>query len=159
MVICNIPVYKLAGLPLLFQYPRVWLLIILFILLIISLKPRFELKYFIISLVIFALPSLAFYKYSNDGAIEIRPKAGVLYNFTVSKNQIELYTCLGNRDSIEIINFASEKIDSTNFTVNNPQFANSKAVFVNNEKLIFMSDENNGVGMYYLKVKAPRVVK
>ncbi len=159
MVICNIPVYKLAGTPLVFQYPRVWLLIILFIFLIIALKPGFELKYFIISIVIFALPSLAFYKYSNDEALEIRPKAGVLYNFNVSKNQIKLYTCLGNRDSMEIINFASEKIDSTNFTVNNPEFANSKAVFVNNEKLIFMSDDNNGVGMYYLKVKAPRIVK
>lgn len=160
LITCNIPVYKLSNLPLVFQYPRVWLLITLFIFLITTLKPGFELKYFIISLFIFALPSLAFYKYVNDSELEVRPKAGVLYNFGVSNNKIKLYTCLGNRDSAEYINFDASTIDSTTFEMNKTGFLPAnKAVYVNNEKLVFMTDKNSGVGMYYVKLKTPHLIK
>lgn len=159
-LICNIPVYKLGYMPLILQYPRVWLIIAVFILLVITFKPGFELKYFIISVIIFAFPSLAFLKYVNHGEAELRPKSGILYDFSVTADKIKLSTCLGNRDSVEYINFAAATIDSTNFEMNKPGFLpGSKAVFVNNKQLIYMTDENNGVGMYYLKVKTPRVIK
>ncbi|MBA3680094.1 MAG: DUF2029 domain-containing protein [Bacteroidetes bacterium] len=159
LILCNIPIYKLQNAPLLFQYTRVWLLILLFILLISTLKTSFDLKYFFISLLIFALPSLAFYKYTNDPDLEMRPKAGVLYNFNVARDHIKLYTCLGNRDSVEYINFTALIIDSTSIEMNQAVFLpGNKAVFVNNEKLIYMTDENNGVGLYYLKVKTPRII-
>ncbi len=154
LIACNIPVYKLSNFPLVLQYPRVWLLISLFFVLINTLKPGFDLKYFIISILIFALPSLAFYRYKNDSELEIRPKAGILYNFNVSNDKIKLYTCLGNRDSVELVDFVSKAIDSTTFTIKD-----HKAIYINNEKLLFMTDENSGIGMYHLKLKTPRIIK
>lgn len=154
LIACNIPLYKLSDFPLVLQYPRVWLLIILFFVLINTLKPGFDLGYFIISIFIFALPSLAFYRYKNDSELEIRPKAGILYNFNVSSDKIKLYTCLGNRDSVELVDFVSKKIDSTTFTIKD-----HKAIYINNEKLLFMTDENSGVGMYHLKLKTPRITE
>jgi len=159
-IICNIPVYKLANMPLIVQYPRVWLLIAVFILLAITLKPGFELKYFIISLLLFAWPAFSFFKYINKGEAEIRPTVGTLYDFSVEHTNIKLYTCLGDRDSVECINFTASTIDSTMFEMNKDGYLpGNKAVFVNNEKLIYMADENNGAGMYYLKLKTPRVVQ
>ncbi len=154
LIACNIPLYKLSNFPLILQYPRVWLLIILFFVLISTIKPGFDLKYFIISILIFALPSLAFYRYKNDSELEIRPKAGILYNFNVSNDKIKLYTCLGNRDSVELVDFVSKAIDSTTFTIKD-----HKAIYINNEKLLFMTDENSGIGMYHLKLKTPRIIK
>lgn len=154
LLICNIPVYKLSNMPLMLQYARVWLLSAVFIILIAVLKPGFDLKYFSISLLIFVLPSLTFYRYTNNTDPEIRPKAGILYNFNVSNNKIKLYTCLGNRDSVELVDFVSKTIDSTTFTIKD-----HKAVYINNEKLLFMTDENSGVGIYHLKLKTPRIVK
>ena len=150
----NIPVYKLSTFPLVLQYPRVWLLMAIFILLVIILKPGFNLKYFMISLLIFALPSLSFLKYESDGAIEIRPKVGIMYDFNVLNDKIELYTCLGNRDSVEYYNFVTRSIDSIKIEMTKKEFLPAnKALVANKETLIYMTDDCNGVGMYYLKLK------
>ena len=153
-IMSNIPVYKLSTFPLVLQYPRVWLLMAIFILLVIILKPGFNLKYFMISLLIFALPSLSFLKYESDGAIEIRPKVGIMYDFNVLNDKIELYTCLGNRDSVEYYNFVTRSIDSTKIEMTKKEFLHAnKALVANKETLIYMTDDCNGVGMYYLKLK------
>ena len=153
-IISNIPVYKLSAFPLVFQYPRVWLFMAIFVILVVLLKPGFNLKYFMISLLIFALPSLAFLKYVSDGSIEIRPKAGILYDFEVLNDRIKFYTCLGNRDSVEYYNFVAGSIDSTKLERTNNKFLPvNKSVVANKQTLIYMADDCNGVGMYYLKLK------
>lgn len=153
-IMSNIPVYKLSAFPLALQYSRVWLLMAIFILLVIILKPGFNLKYLMISLLIFALPSLAFLKYVSDGSIEIRPKIGIMYDFNVLNDKIKLYTCLGNRDSVEYYNFVTRSIDSAKIEMTKKEFLPAnKALVANKETLIYMTDDCNGVGMYYLKLK------
>jgi len=153
-IINNIPIYKLSDFPLLLQYPRVWMLMVIFILLVVMLKPGFNLKYFMVCLLIFTLPSLAFLKYVSDGAIEIRPKTGIVYDFEVLNDRIKFYTCLGNRDSVEYYNFVAQSIDTTKLErIKNKFLPANKAVVANKNTLIYMADDFNGVGMYYLKLR------
>ncbi len=153
---CNIPIHKLGNLPLVLQYTRVWLLLAVFVIIMLEFKINFNLKFFAACLLIFILPSMAFCKYESDSVNEFRSKAGIVYDFHVSPDHIKMYTCIGNRDTVERIEFVSNKIDSTTFRKNysGPILMN-KAIFVNNKDLIFMSDENSGVGMYYLQVIKP----
>jgi len=155
-IACNIPVHKLNNLPLILQYTRVWLLIAVFIIILLEFKIAFDLKYFATCLLFFILPSMAFYNSKTESVNEFRSKAGIVYDFTVSPDHIKMYTCMGNRDTLERIAFVSNKIDSTTFRKNYPEhLLTNKAIFVNNKDLIFMSDENSGVGMYYLQVIKP----
>ncbi|MBL7910253.1 MAG: DUF2029 domain-containing protein [Bacteroidia bacterium] len=159
-IACNVPIHKLSNLPLLLQYTRVWLLIAVFIIIMVEFKTAFDLKYFVACLLIFILPSMAFYNYKSDSVNEFRSKTGVVYDFNVSHDHIDMYTCMGNRDTLERIAFVSNKIDSTTFRKNYPEhLLTNKAIFVNNKDLIFMSDENSGVGMYYLQVIKPTRVE
>lgn len=159
LLACNIPIHKLGNLPLALQYTRVWLLLAVFII-TPEFKTTFDLKYFAACLLIFILPSMAFYNCKTESVNEFRSKAGIVYDFNVNPDQIKMYTCLGNRDTIERIEFVSNKIDSTTFRKNYPEdLLMNKAIFVNNKDLIFMSDENSGVGMYYLQVTKPTRVE
>jgi hypothetical protein len=157
---CNIPIHKLGNLPLVLQYTRVWLLIAVFIIIILEFKIAFDLNCFIVCLLISILPSMAFYNGKTESINEFRSKAGIVYDFNVSPDHIKMYTCIGNRDTVERIEFISNKIDSTTFIKKNTgSLLKNKAVFVNNKDLIFMSDENSGVGMNYLKVIKPARVE
>lgn len=157
---CNIPIHKLVNLPLVLQYARVWLLIAAFIVITLEFKTTFDIKYFAACLLVFILPSMAFYKYKTDSTNEFRSKTGIVYDFNVSSDHIKMYTCIGNRDTVERIEFISNKIDSTTFIKKNTgSLLINKSVFVNNKDLIFMSDENSGVGMYYLQVIKPARIK
>ncbi len=154
---CSIPVYKLNNLPLFFQYPRPWLLLSVFLILVRGLKLKFELKYFAIGFILFMLPSLVFYKFETEITPEFRPETGVVYDFEIEPAQIKLYTCIGNRDTVEVFQYRSDTIDSTTFRAINP--LNNKAVFVNNKYVAQLCDDNTGVGMYYLKLTKPKRVE
>ncbi|MEO6304031.1 MAG: glycosyltransferase family 87 protein [Bacteroidia bacterium] len=151
---CNIPFYKLSSMPLIFQYPRPWFLLAIFVILVRELKMQFDLKYFSIALVIFILPALVFYKYQTENTPEFRPKTGIVYDFDVDPTHIKLFTCIGNRDTVEVFNFRSASIDSTAF-----RSLNHKAIYVNNKYLIQLCDKNTGVGMYYVKLIEPHRIE
>ena len=121
--------------------------------LVITLKCSVNLKYVAVCSVIFIPPSLTFYKYETENIAEFRPKKGILYDFNVNDRQIKLYTCLGNKDSVEIVPFSLEAKDSTYFRTHNPGFfVNNKTFILNNNSQLSITDENCGVGLYYLKL-------
>ncbi|MBA2611897.1 MAG: DUF2029 domain-containing protein [Bacteroidetes bacterium] len=156
-LLCNIPIYKFAVAPFFFQYSRVWLLSGLFLIVLFELKQGFDLKYFLAGVFLFALPSLIFYKYETENILEVRSKKGVVYNFSVQKDRVKLFSCMGSKDTIESFDFVSTNIDSTQFRNNNP--LNKKAVLVNKADLFELSDKNTGVGLNYLILITPKRVK
>ena len=154
---CNLPTYKLGNMPLIFQYTKVWLLLLVFCILLVELNYQFNLMHFGICLLLFILPSLTFYKYATDSVLEFRPKRGVLYDFKVNAENIQLYNCLGQKDTVEYINFKLNSFNTTNFTTKNKTLlASTKYVLLSTNYALYMTDKNTGVGMNYLKlIKQP----
>lgn len=162
LIACNLPIHKLQGLPVIFQYSRLWILCLVFLVLWFTYVHEFRFKMILILSVVFFIPSLDFYRYKTTHVIELRSTRGVVYDYELRNSQIRLLTCLGNHDSLEstylrgitdTVHFNDprwkERVDTIlkneNAQVKNP-------MIIHNRWLIFLTDRNAGVGMYYLKL-------
>lgn len=161
-ILCNLPVYKLGALPLFFQFTRLWLLIAV----LFFLAETFSWRLFFMSLPVFLFPALIFFKYQNDQGIEIKINTGVLYDYQIEKDALKLYSCMGERDTINLANLQLLKIKEvalpihgSDVILNGQSIYHSrgqvkKPLLINDSLLLVMTDENRGVGMYTLMKKS-----
>jgi hypothetical protein len=162
---CNIPAHRPDAFPLVLQYARFWLLLLAWLLLISRLNIAWRWSYALVGLLLFAVPSFVFYKYTGGKEIRIYPSAGVLYEVSVGKNGLMLYSCLGDRDTVELWPVSIYQVDSTKLNLKHSDLQKEghtvypdlgrikKAMLVNRHYLIALSDKNNGAGMYHLLIK------
>ncbi len=165
LLACNLPIHRLADMPLFIQYSRLWLFAILFVLLVRSIKPKIRLADAAVSLLIFIIPSLAFTRYKPLSGQRLFSHTGILYDYKLSSRGLVLYSCLGARDTSQEVPLVVGKIDSSVHVLGYSQAVIGKTVLysssgqlkkpllINDTSLLVMSDERRGVGMYELLIK------
>lgn len=160
----NLPVHKLAHLPLLLQYSRFWLLLLLFIIVALALKFQFFWKYFIPAIFVFLVLSRQSLTYDTEERANLSGTE-ILYNFDVNDQYIRLYCNRGYKDTLRLIPRIVDRVDSLT-VLNSGTGVRSgatmlyksdgrikKCLLLNDTSVLALTDENNGVGMYRLIMK------
>lgn len=161
---CNIKIQWFAHLPLYGEFPRLYLLLFLFLIIVWrylgSVKP---LTIFFLAL-IFILPGIIFRKNDVDSSSYLlqKEKDLFIYDFGV-KNAYLTYSfwdgsAKERRTKFEIKTISNENlfIKDNQIYWGNQQLTHSadmkkKAVLVNKNTIIYLSDKNRGVGFYTLR--------
>ncbi len=161
---CNIKIQWFAHLPLYAAFPRLYLLLFLFLMIVwrhlASVKP-----WTIFSLaLIFIFPGIIFRKNDTDSSSYLlqKEKDLFIYDFGV-KNACLTYTFWDGTAKERMTNFAVKSISNENLFIKdnqiywaNQQLTHSvdlkkKPVLVNKNTIIYLSDKNRGVGFYTLR--------
>lgn len=161
---CNIKIQWFAQLPLYAAFPRLYLLLFLFLIIVwrhlASVKP---LTILFLAL-LFILPGIIFRKNGVDSSSYLlqKEKDLFIYDFGV-KNTCLTYTfwdgtAKERRTNVAVESFSTEDIFIRNNQIywGNQQLTHSvdmkkKAVLVNKNTIIYLSDKNRGVGFYTLR--------
>jgi len=164
LAIANIPVSVFQSLPLIFRFPRLYLLIVLF-LIIVSEKNIFRsrLKWIAVSIVFFAGISLAIVKKDDPSSYFLPREAGLLsYDFQISGNnllfktlyedgsRIHEYVLADSVNSVIPLQLVNGQIQYHGpVTIGSDNKLNP--VLVNNSQVLYLSDKNRGIGFYALR--------
>jgi hypothetical protein len=164
-LIANIPVSAFQSLPLLLRFPRLYLLIGLF-LLITYHKEIFvsHFKWFLASIVFFIGVSFMMLKKSDEASTYfLSNEAGLLsYDFQISGNNLLLKTLYedGSRDREYVLADGVRSINPLsivngqvyyNGSITNGSDNKLNPILINNSEVIYLSDKNRGIGFYTLR--------
>jgi hypothetical protein len=160
-----IPIQQLVALPLLLQFPRLYLLLLFFGLLLIVTGARLNGRWLAILFVGFACLDARWLMRENDRSTPLfnREMNSLMYDFTIKGNQLVYYYWDGggshavptdytigkvNEQDVRIMDnqlyYLGKKISST------PDWK-KKAVIADGKYIIYLSDKDRGAGFYTLR--------
>jgi len=166
LAIATIPVTAFQSLPLLFRFPRLYLLVILFF--IISseremIASRF--KWMLASMALFAGISIMLLKKDHDGSTYfLSNEAGLIsYDFQIAGNNLLLKTLYEDgshvneyvlADSIRSVRPLSLVDGQISFNGHVSSSSDNKLnpVLINDNYILYLSDKNRGIGFYTLRM-------
>jgi hypothetical protein len=172
LAIAWIPVNMFQSVPVAFHFPRLYLILILYLITTANRKIIFrEVKWLIASMIFFTSSSIAMLKKNNDKSEYVLSQdAGLLsYDFQISGNNLLLKTLYedGGREKEYVMNDSAATIEPLkiidgqiffNGPVTNGNDNKLNPVLVNGKEIIYLSDKNRGIGFYTLrKIKIPQV--
>jgi hypothetical protein len=154
----------LAHQTILFQYARLWLLLLLFIALAFAAKIKFQWSYFLLCFLFFFVSSLPILDFNREHRLNLSGSE-ILYNFDVQGKQIRLFCNRGHKDTITTLKYDVTSLDSLsiqnngkeaklgNQTLYTSEGKIKKCLLINHKDLLALTDEHNGVGLYRLILK------
>jgi hypothetical protein len=159
-----IPVQSLAHWPLLLQFPRLYLLLLLFLLLVIDAGVRFYPKpliAFFILLLLADAPKL--FAQKNNSTYLLPNELPLVYTYAIKDNRLVYYywdekgaheTVTGY--SVQQYSTAEVQIQSNQLYYKGKQLTSTpdrkqQAMLVNGHSIIYLSDQNRGFGFYALR--------
>ncbi len=159
VALCNIPVNKVNSMPLGFQYPRLYILLIVWILCVVKLKPIWRWWQLWLS-AFFLFPMLWYKTPSEDSYYLQKEEALLIYDFSLTKNQINLTYFNQNGPQQKTIYTTEEfksiepyPCDRNHLGTEERKSENIlKAVRADN-RIIYLTDKGRGPGFYTLRYK------
>jgi hypothetical protein len=147
-----IPIYKFSELSIPFRFPRLYALLALFFIMIFSSKVK--MKWYFIFAILLGLFLPIKHKSFNQDYVFKTEKALLTYDFLVKDNQLELSSFdfngpFVNQAKMDFEIRTSKLIQDTILN----EFKREKSYIINDSLLIYLSDENRGVGFYTIKQK------
>jgi hypothetical protein len=173
LLISNIPVYYFHSLPLFFKFPRLYLLIALFIMMIYSGGIQFNAKILAGCILFFLLPlcfKLIFpEKRDNSSYVLSKEKYLLMYDYDIRDGKLlcRYWSDIGSHEEqVDIPGMVKQQTNELSVEHNQvyykgEQITNTvdhklKPMLINGDIIIYLSDKNRGVGMYTLrKLKVP----
>jgi hypothetical protein len=164
LIALSLPVGRFMHSGLFLQYSRLIGLLLAFVLLILYYKPKIHIPgFFIVVCLVFAFRYLSF-TYNKTTYFEVQNTKGILYDYSIKNDSIAFVSTLGDREFKE--RFAikhkagrSELLyikDNCLYykgTVIDKAADNKQKPFIYNDSLaVFMSDLNQGLGFYKLRI-------
>ena len=154
---------KLFGNLIIMQYSRLIFLLIIYLILLMLIKPKIELVSFLIIIVI--VTSLKFITFldAKPSYFVTQNSKGILYDYKLQKDTIFLKSTLGYLDCVEVFKIKGNVRQYDNlFIKNNILYYEGEVIdnfndnklkpFIYNDSLaVFMSDLNQGTGFYKLR--------
>ncbi len=151
LLICiNIPIYKFTELSIPFRFPRLYGLLALFFLMIFSSKVK--MKWYLVLPILLGLFMPIKNKSFNQNYLFKTEKSLLTYDFLVKDNHLELYSFDFNGPFVHQakLDFEIRTSKLIQDTILN-EFKREKTYVINDSLLIYLSDENRGVGFYTIK--------
>jgi hypothetical protein len=160
-LICSLPVFKLQHLPLLLQYTRFWMLLVVLAIFLsewrIKIKPIVVLPLFLA----FAALSLDLLDVDQEPR-ENLSGADILYDVKIKNDSLFLYSCMGNKDKMTGTDIKIQTYDSLTLLdsgkgvmidykiVYRTKGRIKKCFLVNGSQLLVLTDEERGYGLFRL---------
>jgi hypothetical protein len=166
---CYVPVFRLGNAPVLVQFPRLYLLLIFFSLLLRPLKTAWHPGLWVALSLLFILPPLAGYRRETDNSTYFFPTEQhiFIYDYSVSKGGL-VYSWWddGGTQSapagFAVTTATAEGLEIKNKQIyyNGKQLTSSpdskrKPMLINGTFILYLSDKNRGPGFYTLRRLIP----
>lgn len=159
----SVPLNTAGGMPLLLQFLR----LIVLLLLLPLLAKLFPLQINVIQVASLSV-ALILFKYfsfslSPVNYFPVQNSSGILYDFTISNNTLRLVSTLGWHDTVEVmtlpgkavfdkrISLYGNKLMLNGHLLNNERDNKLKPFLYNDTCIVFLSDLNQGTGFYKLR--------
>jgi hypothetical protein len=162
--ICAIPVQALAGWPLLLQFPRLYLMLLLFGMLVGKSRIPFPFKPFIVVAVLLLLADAGKMITGSDNSdYLLKEELPLLYYYTIKDNRLVYYYWdeKGGRESATNYIVHSHTAQHVRIQNNQVYFGSKQltstpdrkqqVMLVNGKEIIYLSDKNRGFGFYTLR--------
>ncbi|HMH23783.1 MAG TPA: glycosyltransferase family 87 protein [Puia sp.] len=162
---CNIPVNRFAAAPVWAQYPRLYLLLAFFGLLLMRQEKLFNGKLFaLISALLIALDIPNYIPRKDASSYFLaREEHGLIYDFAVKENKLVYYYRDGSGTRETATDYAVSSFTGEGLLVQDNQIWyrgkkltaspdwKRKAMLVNGEYILYLSDKHRGVGFFTLR--------
>ncbi len=173
LLICNIPVYYFHDLPIFFKFPRLYLLVTLFIMMIYSTSIKFNGKVLAGCIIFFLLPVcfkiISPGKQENSSYVLSKEAYLLMYDYDVINGKLfcRYWSDTGSREEqVDMPGMVKQQTSELTIEHNQIYYKRKqitytpdhklKPMLINGDTIIYLSDENRGVGMYTLrKLKLP----
>ncbi|KAI9433763.1 hypothetical protein F5148DRAFT_1295367 [Russula earlei] len=160
-----IPVYKLGNLPVLLRFPRLYVLILFFCLLLVAMKIRMHYGILALFIAVFVLTDLRKFLPDKDTSSYVLAKEEhlLMYDYRFINGLLVYYYRDGMGDSEAATGYAVSGYTTNGVRLVNNQvyydntqltFTNDwkkKPMLVNNNCIFYLSDKNRGIGFYTLR--------
>lgn len=162
--ICAIPVQAIAGWPLLLQFPRLYLLLLLFFLMFGITGTRLPLKPFIAFFVLLLLADAGkLVARTDNSSYLLKEELPLVYSYAIKDRRL-IYYYWDNSGSHETVTgfFAQSSTTDSVRIQNNQVFYGNKqltstpdrkkqAMLINGKEIVYLSDKDRGFGFYTLR--------
>ncbi|MDX2173013.1 MAG: glycosyltransferase family 87 protein [Bacteroidota bacterium] len=160
----NIPMTHIGTFSFFLKYTKLWLLIIGFMFFVFKDRIQFNLRILLATfIIVFALRYFSF-SIKRANYYSIQNKTGVLYDYGINADSLVIYSTLGSKNIKEVFKYDGIIKDDKNIELKNNIIyyknmlvcASSdnklKAKLYNDTSIIFMSDLNQGIAFYKLRL-------
>lgn len=171
LLICNVPVHYFANLPLILKFPRLYLLLIFFILTLTLLKFRPDYKIISGALTLFLLLELprTFRQTDESDYFLEDHKHLMVYDYAVRGHCIVRSYWSVEGAKKDTLAFVAESYSEKDLSIMANQIYykgrkitsskdwKKKPILINSDYIVYLSDKNRGIGFYTLrKIKLPQ---
>jgi hypothetical protein len=173
LLICSIPVSYFHDLPVLFKFPRLYLLLALFLMIVYSSGVIFNAKVLAACIAFFLLPACfkIFFPEDRDNSSYVlsKEKYLLMYDYEIKDGKLFCWYWsdsgtredhvdmpgVGNQQTNELI-IEHKQVYYKGEQITYTRDHKLKPILINGDTIIYLSDKNRGVGMYTLrKLKLP----
>jgi hypothetical protein len=165
-LISNVPLGLLADLPPVFRFPRLLLLIFLFVYVFVLMRANFEWKYLLIFLPLLALPALFMGNSVDEQSRLLSPDQNhsLVFDYEVIDEKVVYHFWTDQGRQSFTTGFEVRQNNNTDLEVKENQifykgqkltFGNDnkkKAMLLNDDQVVYLSDKDRGLGFYTLRV-------
>ncbi|THU40119.1 DUF2029 domain-containing protein [Niastella caeni] len=163
-LISAIPVQVLFGWPLLLQFPRLYLMLFLFFLLIRASGPRLLLKPFIAFFVVLLLADAGkLFPKADNSTYLLKEKLPLVYAYAIENNRLVYYYWDNKGSHATVSNYIVQQSTTNEVRIQNNQVyykgkrltstpdRKKQAMLINGSEIIYLSDKNRGFAFYTLR--------
>ena len=162
-LIAAIPVQSFGGLPLLLQFPRLYLLLLFFFLLCNYTNTRLPWKLSIVFFAVLLLPDVLRKRHNDTSTYLLTKKAPLIYEYAVKNNQLVYYYWDDKGSHEADAAYAVQQYSANDVQLHNNQLfykgrqitssadLKKQPMIINGRDIIYLSDKNSGVGFYALR--------
>jgi hypothetical protein len=161
----NIPVYYFNSFPVLLKFPRLYLLLGFFAVILFNYPTLFSLKVFLLFSIIFLLAELNKFRKSNDNSdyLLTHEEHLLIYDYGIGDHRLNYFywdehgagvAATGivindiNKDEVRIVD---NQLYYLGFRLTDSKDHKIKPAVINGSDIIYLSDKNRGVGFYTLR--------
>lgn len=167
-LICAIPVQSFARLPLLLQFPRLYLLLLFFFLLILQAGIQLPYKLWIVFFALLLLPDAGKLtgKPTDTSNYLLPEKLPLIYTYTIKDSRLVYYYWDDGGSHATITNYSVQQYTTYDVYIQNNQVyykgkqltasadLKKEPVLINGKDIVYLCDKNRGLGFYALRVIA-----
>jgi hypothetical protein len=163
-LICSIPVQTLAGWPLLLQFPRLYLLLLFFFLMIKATGERLPVKPFMAFFIVLLLADAGkLIARTDDSTYLLRSSLPLVYKFDIKDNRLVYYYWNDSGSHETVTDYPVQQGTTDGVRIQNNQVyyrdkqltatpdRKKQAMLIDGKYIVYLSDKNRGFGFYTLR--------
>jgi len=163
-LICSIPIQSVAHLPLLLRFPRLYLMLLFFLVMIKLANTKLPFKLLVTFFLLLMLPEAGkLFSKNDNSSYLLSERLPLIYSYSVNNNRLVYYYWDDGGSHAATTSYAVQEYTTQDVYIENNQVyykgkqltaspdLKKEVMLVNGKDLIYLSDKNRGVGFYALR--------